>query len=233
MGGSSSSDQTSEGDLVFNNVNQSAGRGPSPLKNFNVGRGNSLKNNSFNVSVTDRGAIRNALNAVGRVASNTNAQSGRTARQAIESGRRTADNAIFAVREANSDSLASNERVTGDAINANQAVTRDAIDANQAVTREAIDGAQAQSELVADISEGAQDSVFDLAETSLGTFENVANDAGQLVAQAQEASERATTNALDTVFQTTQSEQERSTQDLFQFGIAALAVVAVAAFIRG
>ena len=53
MGGSSKSSQKSEGDLAFNNIDYSQGGGASPLKNFNVGRGNNLAGANFNVEVTD------------------------------------------------------------------------------------------------------------------------------------------------------------------------------------
>jgi hypothetical protein len=64
MGGKSSSAQKAEGDIVFNNVDYGGETGQSGaggLKNFNVGRENTLADNVFNF--TDYGATNNAIKA--------------------------------------------------------------------------------------------------------------------------------------------------------------------------
>lgn len=61
MGGRSSSKQKAEGDITFNNVDYSDGKGSSPLKNLNIGRENNLSGANFEVMVTDGGATNRAL----------------------------------------------------------------------------------------------------------------------------------------------------------------------------
>jgi len=156
-GGSSSSTQNSEGDLIFNNVDYgdgSGGGGAGLFKNFNVGRENTLEGNIFNM--TDMGATKNALAAAVSVANN----------------------------------------------------------ANDAVTK----GAEFTK---------------DTALKAIEAYGKVVDQAGQQVTEAQVTSANATEKAMDYVFESSKTAEERQSENLIKYGtyggIAVLTVIAIAA----
>lgn len=228
---SSRQSQTQEGDIIFNNAvttnslnsGGGGGSGGGTLRNFNVGRGNTLRDNTFNVNVTDGDAVRNALMA--------GASMQHSAAGAVEKG------AAYAI--------GSNEAVTKKAIDAGttgQIITAEmadsALDHVTKTTSEALKAAReaqaamaAQSGRFADnltsFANQSNNSIINLAGNSLDTYEDLVTRTGNQMAGTLAYAQNATGKAMDYMFESSKSENERVTGDVVK--MAGWAVAGVAA----
>jgi hypothetical protein len=115
--GDSSSAQKAEGDIVFNNVDYGGGTGQSgagALKNFNVGRENTLSENVFNL--TDGGSTRAALEANTAVAGGALGANAMVAGAAFQSNERTSARAMQAVQQSAGEAMRVSGKVASRAI---------------------------------------------------------------------------------------------------------------------
>jgi hypothetical protein len=198
MGGKSKSSQKAEGDVVFNNVDYggSGGGGSNALKNFNVGRENTLKGNVFNV--TDSGATANALfsnRAVTQNANNTvrwGTQFALGANEAVS--KRAIDNST-ATAFKGLDTAASlakiNQSVGDNAINSSTATAFKGLDTavslakiNQSVGDNAIDAVTKTTSEAIKASDNAQSKAFGFAERSNNQFARQSGEARKDAAKA-------------------------------------------------
>ena len=220
MGGksSSSSAQKAEGDIVFNNVDYGgAGQsGAGALKNFNVGRENTLSDNVFNL--TDGGSTRAALDA----------------------GTAIAGGALGANAVTTKNAFNSNTAIAGGALVANARVTSDAFDTVGKTASEAIQATADLSKFttgkVVDYAGATNKLAFDLSRDTLGTYEDLVTRTGQQVTDSQVVSAQASGKALDYVFQSSKSSTERQSENLIKYatygGVAIISAVALTAMVK-
>lgn len=265
---SSKSSQTEEGDIIFNNAKSSntvnaadgsvgggyQGSAGGPLENFNVGRGNKLYKNSFEINMTDSDAVANALKANEAVTNSANSTVQKGAAYAIGSNEATAARAI----DASTTSNLINAEVADRAISQVQATASEAVKAaEQAQQRMAAQQgafannlaglANAGTSAMSSLTQNTTSSVFDMSKDVLGTYEslvgrtgqqlaNVLNQSNDQVTQTLDYSENATNKAMDYVFKSTQSASERTADGMMKYAAYAavgLGVVGLVAVWRG
>ena len=258
MGGSSKSSrkQNTEGDIVFNNVDYGGqGSGAGPLKNFNVGRENTLEGNIFNV--TDGGATRNALAAGVAMANSANDTVRKGAAYALGSNEAVSKTAInnntataFKGLDTAVDLAKINQQVSDGAIDAVTGTTSEAIKASKQAQElaakqaresaaaaakqakesasQAFSFAKSSNKELADFAGRSNREAFDLSREAIGTYEDLVDKTGEKVTEAQVTSANATGKALDYVFQSSKSATERSSENLIKYGTwGAVGVVGV------
>jgi len=231
MGGksSSSSAQKAEGDIVFNNVDYGgAGQsGAGALKNFNVGRENTLSDNVFNL--TDGGSTRAALDAGTAIAGGALGANAVTTKNAFNSNTAIAGGALVA-----------NARVTSDAFDTVGKTASEAIqataDLSKFTTGRVFDYAGATNAGVFDISKYSMGGAYDLSRSTLGVYEDLVGRAGDQVTNAQVTSAQASGKALDYVFQSSKTSTERQSENLIKYatygGVAIISAVALTAMVK-
>jgi hypothetical protein len=213
MGGSSksSSQQKAEGDVVFNNVDYGgAGSGAGPLKNFNVGRENTLSDNVFNV--TDGGATKNALAANVAVSESANNTALNTTWGALDANKQTSETAINAVSKSASEAIKANSALS-------KKLGEGAFKLSDQTTTKVIDYAGNTNRLVTDFATDSNRGAYELSRDTLDTYENLVSRTGDQVTDAQVTSQQATGKALDYVFQSSKSATERQSENLIKYGV--------------
>lgn len=253
MGGSSKSSQKAEGDVVFNNVDYGGqGSGAGPLKNFNVGRENTLSDNIFNI--TDGGATRNALAAGVAMANSANETVRKGAAYALGSNEAVSKTAInnntataFKGLDTAVDLAKINQQVSDGAIDAVTGTTSEAIKASNEAqkrmaeqakesARQAFSFADSSNKRLSDFAGRSQDKAYDLSREAIGTYEDLVDKTGEQITDAQVTSANATGKALDYVFQSSKSATERSSENLIKYGtwgaIGVVGVISLTSLIR-
>jgi len=224
MGGSSKSNsqQKAEGDVVFNNVDYGgAGSGAGPLKNFNVGRENTLSDNVFNV--TDGGATKNALAANVAVSASANNTALHTTWGALDANKQTSETAIDANKQTSETAINAVSKSASEAIKANSALSKKlgegAFKLSDQTTTKVIDYAGNTNRLVTDFATDSNRGAYELSRDTLDTYENLVSRTGDQVTDAQVTSQQATGKALDYVFQSSKSATERQSENLIKYGV--------------
>ena len=217
--GDSKSSQKAEGDIVFNNVDYGGGTGQSgagALKNFNVGRENTLSDNVFNL--TDGGSTRAALDAGTAVAGGALGANALVAGTAFQSNSAIAAGAFDVVGQTASEAI------------------KASTDLSKFTTGKVIDYAGTTNKRVIDYAGATNEGAFGLSRDTLGTYEDLVTRTGQQVTDSQVVSAQASGKALDYVFQSSKTTTERQAENLIKYatygGIAIISAVALTAMVK-